>query len=201
MMRRCLIALLAVSSLPIDTVAAQTDAVEAAATLDVYVTVLRDRRLTDRSRRQPVVLVKRHCGDPSWLWTLPDAPPEARPKPPQRLPDIPQNLLERLLEIFPDTRALPMDLPVRSAVSFVEESELKSVFGSGIDGWERFYKRYPKASGFMSLSRVAFDQEFSRALLFVDHTYGLLGAQGSFVLLRKTSTGWTIENIRLFYES
>ena len=200
-MRRCLIALIAVSCLPIDTVAAQTDAVEAAATLDVYVAVLRDRRLTDRSQRQPVVLVKRHHGDPSWLWNLPDVPPEARPKSPQRLPGIPQNILDRLLERFVDSRGLPADLPGRAAVTFVEESDLKSVFGSGTDGWDRFYQRYPKASGFVTLSRIAFDAEFSEALLFVDHTYGIVGAVGSFVLLRKTSKGWTVETICGYYES
>jgi hypothetical protein len=199
--RSCLAALLALSCLSVDNVAAQADVTEAAATLEVYVALLRDRRLTERSRQQPMVLVERHTGDPSRLWTLPDLPPEARPKPPHGLPDIPQHLLDRLLERLADARALPADLPDRAAVTFVDESELKSIFGSGLDGWDRFYKRYPKASGFLTLSRIAFDDAFSQALLFVDHTYGMLGAQGSFVFLRKTSKGWTIEKIQLFYES
>ncbi|HEV8210583.1 MAG TPA: hypothetical protein VGP77_10690 [Vicinamibacterales bacterium] len=200
-MHRWLILLIALSYVPLGPVSAQTDETEAAATREVYVTVLGDPRLTGRTAQKPDVLVTRHSDDPSWLWTVPDLPPEARASLAQRLPDIPQSLVERLLERLADERPLPDDLPTRQAVTFVEESELKSMFGSGGDGWQRFYKQHPRAPGFVSLSRIAFDPEYSQALLFVNHTYGLLGAKGYFVLLRRASNGWAIERIRLFYVS
>ena len=55
-----------------------------------------------------------------------------------------------------------------------------------------FYKKYPYSNGLISVSRIGFDKEDDTALIHVIHSYGTLGANYYFILLKKTDGTWGI---------
>jgi hypothetical protein len=59
-------------------------------------------------------------------------------------------------------------------------------------GWESFYKRYPKALGFFQLSRVAFDDNKTTALVYIDNGQDWKWSSGQFYLLVKENRTWKI---------
>jgi len=130
-MHRWLILPIALSYVPLGPVSAQTDGTDAAATREVYVTVLRDPRLTGRSAQKPDVLVTRHSDDPSWLWTMPDLPPEARASLAQRLPALERGTGNP--HLAPDS-GLEGELPTAKTLLAVAELEAEIQVGHDASG-------------------------------------------------------------------
>jgi hypothetical protein len=50
------------------------------------------------------------------------------------------------------------------------------------DGWKRFYDKYPKSLGFMTLSKIAYSNDKKFCAIYIELRYNSLGAEG-FVLL------------------
>jgi len=59
-------------------------------------------------------------------------------------------------------------------------------------GWENFYRKYPKSPGFIVFSNVGFDAEKKHAILYREIHCGSLCADGSFVLLENTNSEWKV---------
>lgn len=55
-----------------------------------------------------------------------------------------------------------------------------------------FYKKYPDSNGLISVSRIGFDEAETTALIHVIHSYGTLGANYYFILLKKSDGEWGI---------
>jgi hypothetical protein len=58
--------------------------------------------------------------------------------------------------------------------------------------FEEFYKKYPDSNGLISVSRIGFDGKKTTALVHVIHSYGTLGANYYFIVLKKTDDIWGI---------
>ena len=59
--------------------------------------------------------------------------------------------------------------------------------------WTTFYQRFPGASGLRAFSRVGFNSARDQALVYYQISSGSLDAEGSMILLKKTSTGWLVQ--------
>lgn len=59
--------------------------------------------------------------------------------------------------------------------------------------WPNFYKKYKKSIGIISFSRVAFDVERNRALVFVSYACDFTCGNGYFVLLGKEQGRWRVQ--------
>ena len=57
-------------------------------------------------------------------------------------------------------------------------------------GWDVFYGKFPDAEGFKTLSRVGFNREKTRALVYVVSAYTTIDTFTTFVLLRKQQRQW-----------
>jgi hypothetical protein len=62
--------------------------------------------------------------------------------------------------------------------------------GNPNDHWRRFYERYPNSAGYISLSAVGFDPGRTKAMVYMFHGSGSMGASGSYHLLRKLAGRW-----------
>lgn len=82
-----------------------------------------------------------------------------------------------------------------------QEDEDKFFKKKGPRGWQDFYKKYPKSSGFWSLSPVGCDTSGTEALVYVGHHCGGLCGTGHLVLLAKESGHWAVKNRVLLWIS
>ncbi len=61
-------------------------------------------------------------------------------------------------------------------------------------GWKLFNEKYPNAVGFIYLSRVGFNADFSQALVYIEHYRYDQPLQGGYYLMVKQDGGWVVEN-------
>jgi hypothetical protein len=89
-----------------------------------------------------------------------------------------------------DTAKLERRLSVPVPYSYVEADTFDDIIRVG--GWSEFYRRYPKAQGYMELSRVGFDAAHSEALVYVSNTVDFLAGAGWAVLLHRQLGRWRL---------
>jgi hypothetical protein len=76
----------------------------------------------------------------------------------------------------------------------ISEKDIDDLFRKGVgDGWEKFYRKYPKTDGYATFSRVGFNAEKTQALVYQAHGCGGLCGGGSYILLTKTNGVWTVK--------
>jgi hypothetical protein len=85
-----------------------------------------------------------------------------------------------------------LDIPVKYVL--VSDRELESLFRKNEvgDAWERFYNKYPKSSGIISLSNVGFNPEMSQAFVATSRGCGGLCGAGYYVSLKKENGVWRV---------
>jgi hypothetical protein len=98
-------------------------------------------------------------------------------------------------------RRLPQQLSPRETVVIVTGQQVKATPGNPRSYWDQFYRRFPGSSGWYELSAIGFNRGPTEALLFVQRHCGELCGSGSFVLLRKTVTGWRVFAVELDWVS
>jgi hypothetical protein len=61
------------------------------------------------------------------------------------------------------------------------------------DFWTQFYRKYPGSAGIVVLSRVGFNDGFTRAFVYREHLSGNLAMNGVYLVLVREAKGWRIE--------
>ena len=80
-----------------------------------------------------------------------------------------------------------------NVVLISRESEDK-IFNSIDGGWKRFYSEYPNSSGIIELSKVAFNADKTKALLYYGSSFDSgKGGVGYYILLKKQEDEWVIQ--------
>jgi hypothetical protein len=62
--------------------------------------------------------------------------------------------------------------------------------------WVEFYKKYPCIRGYWQFSRIAFNTDSTRAILYINGKSGSLCGFSAIYLLTQTSSGWQIKGAR-----
>jgi hypothetical protein len=70
-----------------------------------------------------------------------------------------------------------------------------------IADWPQYYKQYPGAQGFLTLSRVGFSLDGEQSLFYVTNHCGGKCATGSFVVAQKRDTKWIVVREVIFWVS
>jgi hypothetical protein len=84
---------------------------------------------------------------------------------------------------------------LKQKVVLVTEDQQKSYFPSSVDcevGWKKYFKKYPRSNGFMSVSRVGFDREKHYAAVYFSYIRGCLDGEGHKVLLENVNGHWKV---------
>ena len=61
-------------------------------------------------------------------------------------------------------------------------------------GWKLLYEKYPNSYGFVYLSRVGFNADFSEALIYTESFHYDQPIKGGYYLMVKQSGRWVVEN-------
>jgi hypothetical protein len=85
--------------------------------------------------------------------------------------------------------------------SLLNQNVLDTAFKKGHDGWDKFYKLYPKAAGYWTFSRPGYNATGDEALLYVGHHCGWLCGTGHLYLLRKQASDWVVVNRQMLWIS
>ena len=64
----------------------------------------------------------------------------------------------------------------------------------GLTGWGRFERAFPEIDHYLQFTRVGINENQTEAFLFVDDTFSTMGGSGTFYVMERGSTGWTITN-------
>jgi hypothetical protein len=89
--------------------------------------------------------------------------------------------------------AVEMGMENAPSYRLISRKEVDEIFKKN-DGWEEFYKRYPKSSGIWSFSRVGYNAAANEALVYVVHSCGMLCGTGHLYLLTKQNEKWMVKD-------
>jgi hypothetical protein len=81
------------------------------------------------------------------------------------------------------------DLPM--TYELVADSTLNSIIHDIAD-WPKYYKQYPGAQGFLTLSRVGFSPDGKQAFFYASNHCGGKCATGSFTVVQKRGPRWIV---------
>ena len=77
----------------------------------------------------------------------------------------------------------------KEKVQFITRTEVDRTFRVGSDGWRIFARNHPKANGFVSFSRIGFNQDRSEAIVYFGHGCGWLCGHGELSFYEKAPDG------------
>ncbi|HEU0180378.1 MAG TPA: hypothetical protein VFV58_39580 [Blastocatellia bacterium] len=100
-------------------------------------------------------------------------------------------LFENLIEKNKDTKPLYRKFKVNRQYVLLNMQNFVSMFEKReLDGWNEFYKKYPGSSGYITFSRVGFNSDETKALIYRQTNCGGLCGYGGYILLSKDNGAW-----------
>ena len=88
-------------------------------------------------------------------------------------------------------RHLLRKFPVDKAYILVPERELNELIRKS--HWQDFYRRYPEARSYVSMSSVGFNAQKNKALLTMTYNCGMLCMEGTYYLMEKQNGRWLMK--------
>ncbi len=112
----------------------------------------------------------------------------------QATDEVPADLIRDFCTKNSKPQAVWPDLSKRLAVVLLNRQEMKTIFSAGHgqkpDGWDRFYAKYPKSPGIVTISRVGFNRRGNMAMVYVGSQSHWLAGGGHIRILRKQGDKW-----------
>jgi hypothetical protein len=109
-------------------------------------------------------------------------------------PDMPDVMIAEFMKVTAQPHKLEKKFKIPVTYDMLEEIKYQEFFDEGpTKGWKKFYKRYPKSSGFLRFSRVAFDLSNQLAYVYTEHACGGLCGSGAILQMKKTNGIWVLK--------
>jgi hypothetical protein len=91
---------------------------------------------------------------------------------------------------------------ISQRVILISDEERNDIFRTTniSNNWDSFYERYPNSSGIIELSRVGFDNNYTKALLYYGISQREVG-QGYLILLSNEKNKWIIKEQYILWTS
>ncbi len=119
----------------------------------------------------------------------------------QEIPNLNEETISGFQTANKEDKKLENNFTTNGRIIFLSEKEESKIFRKNQDGWARFYKKYPKARGIVTFSRVGFNQERTQALVSVSYSCGGLCGQGNFIFLQMKEGKWAVERSVMLWVS
>ena len=89
---------------------------------------------------------------------------------------------------------IPDKIPIKNTkIQFISNTELNTIFSHGIiKGWKLFHEKYPNSFGFISFSKVGFNNDKTNAIVYVEFEFGSKAATYDYYILSKKNNKWVI---------
>ena len=98
--------------------------------------------------------------------------------------------------------ALQRRLHIRVTYRLLTPAQLDALFKSDLrEAWDIYWKRYPRATGLLTFSRVGFNATKTRAFVYVADVCGALCGYGRTFVLEKQNRAWKIVDERQLWIS
>lgn len=91
------------------------------------------------------------------------------------------------------SRLLSHSIHAETPYDFMTSKEMAEMFSSHtspVEGWSKFYKRYPNSPGIIEFSAVGFNRKRTKALVYVVRQCGGLCGTGGYKFLVKRDDEW-----------
>jgi hypothetical protein len=100
-------------------------------------------------------------------------------------------LLENLIEKNRGSKSLDRKFSVNKKYVLLNAQNYSSIFKNiDLDGWADFYKKYSASSGYITFSRVGFNSDGTKAVIYREVSCGWLCGYGGYILLSKDNGAW-----------
>jgi len=110
--------------------------------------------------------------------------------------------LDEFLRVVRQEGELPTELRQVPGVVLVGRAELeRRLEAPGRDYWQLFARYFPKSSGIVSLSRIAYNESGNEAMAYLAFSCGLLCGHGLAVVLQQFDGRWTVVEHMYLWES
>ena len=91
-------------------------------------------------------------------------------------------------------------------VLLISNEELNAIFNENtsedIDkSWEKYYSKYDKSNGFMSFTKIGYNNSKTQAIFEIHHSYESLGASTSIIYLEKEGENWVLKDTLIYLTS
>lgn len=109
--------------------------------------------------------------------------------------EISEELIQNFFEVNSKANTLHYKFGKEFHIILISETEENEIFQPADgNGWERFYSNYAGAKSIIELSRIAFNTEKTKALLYYGSNSGNRAGIGYYILLKKQDNEWVIQN-------
>jgi hypothetical protein len=110
------------------------------------------------------------------------------------LPEVDQSLKDSFLARNAQPVPLEDRFNLKIPVTLLSQADFDTFFGKSGRGWDDFYFQYPKSQGVLTLSKVGFNAQVDKALVYAgNQAYSLAGA-GYAVALGLEHGQWKVLN-------
>ncbi len=100
-------------------------------------------------------------------------------------------MVKDLIKDTTNTELSKTNFPKKFYPSFISKEQIKNNFIIDPNqGWKNFYSLYPKAIGYMELSKIKYDNDL--ACVYVDFHFNSLGASGDLFIFKKIKNNWVL---------
>jgi len=100
-------------------------------------------------------------------------------------------LFANLIEKNRGSKSLYRKFSVSNKYVLLNVENFSSIFKEkDFEGWDDFYKKYPASSGYITFSRVGFNSDGTKAVIYRETVCGSLCGYGGYILLSKDNGAW-----------
>jgi hypothetical protein len=106
---------------------------------------------------------------------------------------VPSDLIRDFCDKNAKSQLVWPDLQKHLKVIFLSQREEESLFsarGDKHDGWNKFYTKYPKSPGIITVSRIGFNHNGTMAMIYLGWQGNWLDGAGQIYVLRKQNGKW-----------
>jgi hypothetical protein len=112
--------------------------------------------------------------------------------------EVPAEMIRDHVEKNRESRPTWLELGRHVPVRLLSREEYHAIFTDGPDeNWKRFYKRYPDATGIITISRVGLSRDKVLALFYMGVVRGPLNGEGQLNVVKKKGDEWVEQPIRI----
>jgi hypothetical protein len=108
--------------------------------------------------------------------------------------EVPADLIRDFCAKNAKPQAVWPDLAKRLTIVLLSRQEMETIFSARHaqkpDGWDKFYLKYPKSPGIITISRVGFNRRGDMAMVYVGAQSHWLAGGGHIRILRKQDGKW-----------
>jgi hypothetical protein len=100
-------------------------------------------------------------------------------------------LFADLIEKNRGSKSLDGKFSVNKKYVLLNVQNFSSIFKKkDFEGWDDFYQKYPASSGYITFSRVGFNSDGTKAVIYRETVCGTLCGYGGYILLSKDNGAW-----------